>query len=64
MLIRVTCPCGHIGIVSAATLPRELRCWQCGSSRHVEVANGWRMASGAAVLEWLCGAEAPRAQTR
>jgi hypothetical protein len=64
MLIRVTCPCGHVGIVSAATLPRVLRCWQCGSSRRVEAKGARRVASRTAIVEWLCGAEAPRAQAR
>ena len=65
MLIRVTCPCGHVGIVSAETLPRSLTCSACGSSsQRVEVRDGRRMASRTAIIEWLCGAEAPRAQAR
>jgi hypothetical protein len=36
MLIKVACRCGHVGVVSAESLPRELRCWQCGASRHVK----------------------------
>ena len=51
MLIRVTCPCGHIGIVSAETLPRSMTCSACGASRHVEVREGRRMASAEAVME-------------
>ena len=62
MMLRITCPCGHVGLADAQTLPRELRCWQCGASRHVEVKDARRMASRAAVLEWLCGAEAPPAR--
>ena len=55
---KVARPATELGGDDCAPRPRGLglRCWQCGSSRHVEVANGWRMASRAAVLEWLCGA--------
>ena len=56
------------GLADAATLPRELRCWQCGSSRansrpypgHSTVRRlrmryveaGARITNRAAVLEW------------
>ena len=64
MLLKIICRCGHIGVVDAQTLPRELRCWQCGSSRRVEAKGAQRVASRTAIIEWLCGAEAPRAQAR
>ena len=65
MMVRIECmSCGHVGVVSTSTLPRELRCWQCGSSRRVEAKGARRVASRTAIIEWLCGAEAPRAQAR
>jgi hypothetical protein len=51
MLIRVTCPCGHVGVVPAATLPRLLTCSSCGSSRRVEAKDGARIRNTAAVME-------------
>jgi hypothetical protein len=36
MMIKIACQCGHVGVVSAEGLPRELRCWRCGASRHVK----------------------------
>jgi hypothetical protein len=36
MLIKIACPCGHVGVVSAESLPRDLKCWRCGASRHVD----------------------------
>jgi hypothetical protein len=36
MLLKIACPCGHIGVAAAETLPRDLTCWRCGTSRHVE----------------------------
>jgi hypothetical protein len=63
MMVRIECTsCGHVGLADAQTLPRELRCWQCGSSRRVEAKGARRVASRTAVLEWLCGAEAPPAR--
>jgi hypothetical protein len=46
-------PCGHVGLVSAETLPRELTCARCGSCRHVE--NGARIVNKIAFQEWLLG---------
>jgi hypothetical protein len=54
MMLKIACPCGHTGLVSAERLPAELRCWQCGTSRRVEA--GARIVNRAAVLEWLLGA--------
>ena len=45
MLIKVTCPCGHTGIVSDNRLPCELRCWSCGTSRRVEPNGDARIVS-------------------
>jgi hypothetical protein len=65
MMVRIECTsCGHVGVTDTQTLPRELRCWQCGSSRRVEAKGARRVASRTAIIEWLCGAEAPRAQAR
>jgi hypothetical protein len=56
VMLKIQCPCGHVGLVAAETLPRELRCWQCGSSRGVEVKDGRRIVNRVAIIEWLCGA--------
>lgn len=63
MLIRVTCPCGHVGIVAADRLPAELRCWQCGEVRHVALKDGRRIRSTDAFEEWMAG-ERERPQVR
>jgi hypothetical protein len=55
MLIRVTCPCGHVGIVPAATLPRELQCSACGSRRRVEADHGKLIYSQERFAEWIAG---------
>jgi hypothetical protein len=44
MLIRVTCPRGHAGVVSAE-MPRDLTCSQCGAIRRVEVDRSERIIS-------------------
>ena len=59
MMIRVTCPCGHIGIVSAVTLPRELQCSRCGASRYVKVEDGARIKNPVAVMERILGEARP-----
>jgi hypothetical protein len=65
MLIRVTCPCGHVGLVAAETLPRELTCSACGESRRVGAKDGPRIVSRVAFEEWLLGASgAPRVTER
>jgi hypothetical protein len=53
MMLKITCPCGHVGAVSAETLPRSMVCSACRSSRRVEVKDGRRMASVEAVMERL-----------
>ena len=64
-MVRIECTsCGHVEVVSTSTLPRELRCSRCGALRYVEAKGARRIRSKAAVLEWLCGAEATRAQSR
>jgi hypothetical protein len=46
MMLRIACrQCGHVGLVSAERLPAELRCWQCGTSRRVEVDRSARIIS-------------------
>ena len=45
MLIKVSCSCGHTGIVSDSRLPCELRCWSCGNSRRVEPNGDARIVS-------------------
>jgi hypothetical protein len=53
MLFRITCRCGHVGITSAPSLPRELTCFHCGTSRHVEPDRSARIMSTAAREEWV-----------
>jgi hypothetical protein len=64
MLIRVTCPCGHVGIVPAETLPRDLVCSRCGSSRRVQAERGERIISAAAREEWVAQLLGSRAVDR
>lgn len=45
MLFKVTYTCGHVGIASAASLPRELVCWSCGAVRRVEPNGDARIVS-------------------
>jgi hypothetical protein len=59
MLIRVTCPCGHVGIVPAATLPRELQCSACGDRRYVAPKDGARIRNRVAVMERILGDARP-----
>jgi hypothetical protein len=63
MMLKIVCPCGHVGLASAETLPRSLTCWQCGESRRVEVRDCRRIVNRVALTEWLLGeGDAPRAQ--
>ena len=65
MLIRVTCPCGHSGVVDASTLPCSLTCSSCSTSSYVEPKDGRRIRSTDAFEEWLSGErERPQAQSR
>jgi hypothetical protein len=59
MLIRVTCPCGHVGLVAAEALPRELVCSRCGSSRHVHAKDCARIRNRVAVMERILGDARP-----
>ena len=60
-MLKIACPCGHVGIVSAESLPRELTCARCGPLSHGEAEDGARIANRAAVDEWLLGEHrAPR----
>ena len=53
MLLRIPCPCGHVGIASAKTLPRVLTCLHCGAIRRVERERSERIISTAAREEWV-----------
>jgi hypothetical protein len=59
MLLKIACPCGHVGVVSAQSLPAELRCWQCGESRRVEAKEGARIVNRVAVMERILGEARP-----
>jgi hypothetical protein len=63
MMVRVSCPCGHVGLAIGESLPRNLTCSACGESRRVD--GGTRIVNKIAFQEWLLGEhEAPRAQAR
>jgi hypothetical protein len=47
MMLRIVCTCGHIGVVSAESLPRDLVCSLCGASRHCEPDRRARIISSA-----------------
>jgi hypothetical protein len=66
MMLKIACTCGHVGVVNAQSLPRELRCWQCGSCRRVEAKDcEARIVSRVAFEEWLFGeSDAQRPQAR
>lgn len=57
--VKVACTCGHDGIVSAKSLPRNLTCWQCGASRRVEVRDRARIRNPVAVMERILGEPRP-----
>jgi hypothetical protein len=63
MMLRIECDCGHVGLADAQTLPRDLRCWRCGSSRHIEAGHGAAIVSNARFEEYLAG-ERARPQVR
>jgi hypothetical protein len=51
MMLKIACDsCGHVGRVSAETLPRDLTCSQCGASRYVKP--GARITNKIAFQEW------------
>jgi hypothetical protein len=50
MMLRLVCTCGHIGVVDAHSLPRELTCSACGESRRVEVAECKRIRNTTAFV--------------
>jgi hypothetical protein len=57
MLLKIACTCGHVGIVSAETLPRSRTCARCG----IEAEDGTRIVNRVAFEEWLFGEhKAPR----
>jgi hypothetical protein len=58
MMLKIACPCGHVGLAAAESLPRSLKCSACGTSRRVEVADGKRVRSREAIMEWILGANA------
>jgi hypothetical protein len=65
MMVRISCPCGHVGVVCAESLPRDLTCSLCGSSRHVDAGGGKAITSTARFEEWLSGERPrPRVQAR
>ena len=66
MMLKIACQqCGHIGLVNAQTVPRELLCWQCGCNRRVEAKDGARIVNRVAFEEWLFGAPgSPRVTER
>jgi hypothetical protein len=60
MLLKLTCPCGHVGAVIAETLPRLLTCSRCNDRRPIgtgDCAGRVRSVSAAAdaILELVRG---------
>jgi hypothetical protein len=55
MMLRIVWTCGHIGVVSAESLPRDLVCTHCGASRRVERKDGAPIVNRVAFEEWLRG---------
>jgi hypothetical protein len=64
MMLKIACTCGHVGVVDAQTLPRDLVCSACGSSRHVEAKDGARIVNRVAFAEWLLGSKETRLRCR
>ena len=50
--------CGHVGVVCAESLPRELVCSRCGEAR--QLADGAPIRSKEAILEWHFGGRSAR----
>jgi hypothetical protein len=56
MMVTISCPaCGHVGLVSAGSLPRVLTCSSCNASRYVKVEDGARIKNPVAVMERILG---------
>jgi hypothetical protein len=52
MILKIACKsCGHVGIINAETLPRDLVCSHCGASRRVEAKDCARIRNTVAVME-------------
>jgi len=65
MMLKIACPCSHVGVAPAESLARELTCSACGESRRVGAKDGARIVSRLAFEEWLLGASgAPRVTER
>jgi hypothetical protein len=65
MMLKIVCPCGHVGLAASEILPRELTCSVCGSSRRVDAGGGKAITSTARFEEWLSGERPrPRVQAR
>jgi hypothetical protein len=64
MMLRITCTCGHTGVVNAESLPRDLVCSRCGDSRRVQAERGERIISTARREEWVAQLLGSRAVDR
>ena len=65
MMLRIACTCGHTGVVAVETLPRELMCSACGTTRYVQADQGRAIVSTDRFEEYLAGErERPRARAR
>jgi hypothetical protein len=56
MMLKIACPCGHVGLADASILPRDIVCSHCGASRRIERKDGARIVNRVAFEEWLRGA--------
>jgi hypothetical protein len=59
MILKISCDCGHVGIVDASTLPRSLTCSSCNASRHVHAKDCARIRNRVAVMERVLGEARP-----
>jgi hypothetical protein len=55
MLIKIACACGHIGIASAQSLPRDPDGSRCGETRRLRAEDASPVRSRVAFEEWLFG---------
>jgi hypothetical protein len=53
MMLKIACPCGHVGVTDSSTLPRLLVCSGCSTSRRVEAKDCARIRNTAALFEQL-----------